>query len=276
MWPDAESEALARAACYDCHSNETEWPVYSYVAPMSWLVRRDVEAGRDELNLSELDQDGGHELDDAAETIEEGSMPPRQYLLLHPDARLSAEEEQRLMAAFEELSGVEDNSGRGNSEGCAQAASAVAAAAVSAASPACSSASVGPAVAEPEVAIVELEPVARTDVGAVLGEEHVVEPRPCRGRPRAGRARGRPRRRRAPPTRRSTAPPSSPARSRGAPAPRRGSAAARRDRAASTVPAIRSSSVAPQISTCSLAASSRSARPGSRQIAHPMRRPGRP
>ena len=84
-----ETEALARAACYDCHSNETEWPVYSYVAPMSWLVRRDVETGRDELNLSELDQDGGHELDDAAETIEEGSMPPRQYVLLHPDARLS-------------------------------------------------------------------------------------------------------------------------------------------------------------------------------------------
>jgi hypothetical protein len=114
VWPDAESEALARAACYDCHSNETEWPGYSYVAPMSWLVRRDVEMGRDELNLSELDQDGGHELDDAAETIAEGSMPPRQYLLLHPDARLSPEEERRLMEAYEQLDdGESGNRGPG-------------------------------------------------------------------------------------------------------------------------------------------------------------------
>src|SRR5690606_33039572 len=46
-WPTPEAERLARAACYDCHSNETDWPVYSYVAPFSWLVRSDVEGGRD-------------------------------------------------------------------------------------------------------------------------------------------------------------------------------------------------------------------------------------
>ena len=45
-WPDAESAAIARASCYSCHSNETDWPAYSYVAPFSWLVRRDVDAGR--------------------------------------------------------------------------------------------------------------------------------------------------------------------------------------------------------------------------------------
>jgi hypothetical protein len=111
-WPDGETEALARAACYDCHSNETEWPAYSYVAPMSWLVRRDVEEGREELNLSELDQGGGHELDDAAETIQEGSMPPSQYVQLHPDARLSEAEEQRLIAAFQQLTAAEESSGR--------------------------------------------------------------------------------------------------------------------------------------------------------------------
>lgn len=104
-WADPGAESLARAACYDCHSNETEWPAYSYVAPASWLVRRDVELGRDELNLSELDQGGGHELDDAAETIEEGSMPPRQYTLLHPGARLSDAEEQQLIAAFQQAAG---------------------------------------------------------------------------------------------------------------------------------------------------------------------------
>src|SRR5262245_22121144 len=52
-WPDAESARIARESCYSCHSNETDWPVYSYVAPMSWLVRFDVQRGRDRLNFSE-------------------------------------------------------------------------------------------------------------------------------------------------------------------------------------------------------------------------------
>ena len=102
-WGDDETEALARGACYDCHSNETDWPVYSYVAPMSWLVRGDVENGRAALNLSELDQGGGAELDDAADTIEDGEMPPRQYQLAHPEARLSDAEKARLIDAFEAL-----------------------------------------------------------------------------------------------------------------------------------------------------------------------------
>jgi hypothetical protein len=101
-WPDADAERLARAACYDCHSNETDWPVYSYVAPFSWLVRRDVDAGRDELNFSEWDRDDG-EADDAAESIEEGSMPPSQYTLLHRDANLSDEEQRVLVAALLEM-----------------------------------------------------------------------------------------------------------------------------------------------------------------------------
>ena len=101
-WPSEDARALAVAACYDCHSNETDWPVYSYVAPMSWLVRRDVEQGRDELNFSTWDEDDG-DADDAVETIEDGSMPPRQYTLLHPDAGLSDEEERTLIAALEAI-----------------------------------------------------------------------------------------------------------------------------------------------------------------------------
>jgi hypothetical protein len=101
-WPDDESARLARDACYDCHSNETEWPVYSYVAPMSWLVRRDVEEGREELNFSEW-PDGAGELDDAVETLREGEMPPSQYALLHPAARLSDAEVDRLVAALEAM-----------------------------------------------------------------------------------------------------------------------------------------------------------------------------
>lgn len=108
-WPSAEAEQLARGACYDCHSNETDWPLYSYVAPMSWLVRRDVEAGRDELNFSTGDDD----FDDAAESVEDGSMPPRQYRLLHGDARLTADEKATLIAALELMDESGDSSGPG-------------------------------------------------------------------------------------------------------------------------------------------------------------------
>jgi hypothetical protein len=113
-WPTPESEALARAACYDCHSNETDWPVYSYVAPVSWLVRRDVDNGRDELNFSTWDRDDG-EADDAAETLEEGSMPPRQYTAIHRDADLSAAEKQELIVALREMDDG-DHGGRRRSD----------------------------------------------------------------------------------------------------------------------------------------------------------------
>jgi hypothetical protein len=101
-WPTEESESLARAACYDCHSNETDWPLYSSVAPMSWLVRRDVDEGRDELNFSAWDRDDG-EADDAVESIDEGSMPPRQFTVIHRDADLSASEKAELVAALEAM-----------------------------------------------------------------------------------------------------------------------------------------------------------------------------
>ena len=101
-WPSAEAREMAVRACYDCHSNETNWPVYSYVAPMSWLVRRDVEEGREALNFSTWDQ-GEQEADEGGEEIEDGAMPPRQYLPLHPDARLSDEEEAVLVAALEAM-----------------------------------------------------------------------------------------------------------------------------------------------------------------------------
>jgi Haem-binding domain len=101
-WPDAESARLARDSCYACHSNETDWPAYSYVAPMSWLVRYDVEAGRDELNFSAWDRDDG-EADDAAETVREGSMPLDRYTGIHRGARLSDAEADRLVAALDAL-----------------------------------------------------------------------------------------------------------------------------------------------------------------------------
>lgn len=108
-WPDAESERIARQSCYDCHSNEVDYPVYSYVAPMSWLVRSDVDRARDELNFSEWDRDAG-EADDAIEQVEEGSMPPDRYTLIHRDARLSDAEVADLALA---LARMRDDDGGG-------------------------------------------------------------------------------------------------------------------------------------------------------------------
>ncbi len=92
-WDSAMTRELAVRACFNCHSNETEWPWYSNLAPMSWMVQRDVDEGRDALNFSEwhLPQE---EADESAETVRDGEMPPRIYQLTR--ARLSDEELDRL------------------------------------------------------------------------------------------------------------------------------------------------------------------------------------
>jgi hypothetical protein len=115
-WPSPEAEAIARTSCYDCHSNETDRPAYSYVAPMSWLVRRDVEAGRKVLNFSEWDRDTG-KIDEAADTVEDGEMPLANYTRIHSDARLTDEEAATLVAALEQMADGSDDGGRGRGRG---------------------------------------------------------------------------------------------------------------------------------------------------------------
>ncbi len=110
-WTDPEARELAVGACYDCHSSETRWPWYSNVAPLSWLVQRDVDRGRDELSFSDWDEGDG---EDAAETIAEGDMPPRQYTWMHADARLGFEEKEALIEALEAM---DEDSGRGRNRG---------------------------------------------------------------------------------------------------------------------------------------------------------------
>jgi hypothetical protein len=103
-WDTAQTRALVVRACFDCHSNQTEWAWYSNVAPVSWLVQRDVERGRRALNFSEWDraQERGRE---AAESVQEGSMPPAFYTLVHPGAQLSASERQLLIRGLAALPG---------------------------------------------------------------------------------------------------------------------------------------------------------------------------
>lgn len=101
-WPTADAERIARTSCYSCHSNETDWPLYSYVAPMSWLVRSDVDGGRSRLNFSDWDEARG-EMDDAVEMVTSGEMPLSQYTLIHRDAALTDAERATLVAALEQL-----------------------------------------------------------------------------------------------------------------------------------------------------------------------------
>ena len=101
-WDSAETKALAQRACFDCHSNQTTWPWYSYIAPGSWLIARDVIAGRRALNFDDwqtsLARADRFPLDQQVQReISRGDMPPSYFLWLHPDAKLTAAEQQQLI-----------------------------------------------------------------------------------------------------------------------------------------------------------------------------------
>jgi len=88
--------AVLRTACYDCHSSETHWPWYSYVAPVSWLVAHDVEEARGEFSFSRWGKLGederAHLREEIWEEVEEGEMPLAIYRFMHSSARLSQDQ----------------------------------------------------------------------------------------------------------------------------------------------------------------------------------------
>lgn len=89
-----------QAACYDCHSNRTTWPWYTQIQPFKLLAVYDVDKGREEVNFDDWMQMSEDQrvkaLKKSAEEIAEGEMPPRTYLLMHPEAALDAETKARL------------------------------------------------------------------------------------------------------------------------------------------------------------------------------------
>lgn len=91
-----------RRSCWDCHSNETAWPWYGYVAPVSWRLADHIRDGREHVNFTEWDGYDAEELDeiyeDIAEEIEEQGMPLKDYLLIHRTAVLSRADRDRLVA----------------------------------------------------------------------------------------------------------------------------------------------------------------------------------
>lgn len=99
---DAPPEALSvlKRSCFDCHSHETQWPWYSNIAPISWLLVDHVNDGRRHLNFSRM---GSYDavkkekkLEEILEEVNEGNMPMPSYLLLHGDARLSDSDKEIL------------------------------------------------------------------------------------------------------------------------------------------------------------------------------------
>lgn len=103
-WNTAETRALAKRACFDCHSNETQWPWYSNIAPASWLTQRDTVLGRRKMNFSEWNRPQ-KKAEDAAEEVQDGEMPPWFYTPIHPHANLTPAERQTLIAGLQATMG---------------------------------------------------------------------------------------------------------------------------------------------------------------------------
>jgi cytochrome c551/c552 len=103
-WNSPETRDLFRRACFDCHSNQTTWPWYSNVAPVSWLVQRDVNGGRSHLNFTEWDRPQRH-AGDVVTQVKGGDMPPWFYLPMHPNAKLTDAEKRALMDGAEKSLG---------------------------------------------------------------------------------------------------------------------------------------------------------------------------
>jgi len=106
-----EVVSVLRRACYDCHSNETVWPWYSRVAPLSWVIARDVNVGRAELNFSTWNQlsidKQAKAMKESWKEVAEGEMPTWYYVLLHPEARLSANDQSVLRTWAGSAAGTE-------------------------------------------------------------------------------------------------------------------------------------------------------------------------
>ena len=103
---EVELSSLLRSTCYDCHSNETNYPWYASIAPVKWLVYDDIREAREELNFSEWNSlskiDMAEKLDDISTEVLEEEMPLKIYPLTHPEAKLT-KADRELIAAWAEM-----------------------------------------------------------------------------------------------------------------------------------------------------------------------------
>ncbi len=108
-WDSPRTRELAVRACFNCHSNETRWPAYSEVAPISWVVYKDVEDARDTVNFSEWTRPQGVLVQESGASVVRGDMPPAKYKVAHPEAQLTPAETVDLARGLNATLGVRNN-----------------------------------------------------------------------------------------------------------------------------------------------------------------------
>jgi len=96
-----------KASCYDCHSNQSVYPAYTYVQPVGWFVKNHIEEGKEHLNFSEFGnysaKKQAHKLEESYEMIEKGEMPLSSYTILHKEAVLDEAQQTALINYFKEI-----------------------------------------------------------------------------------------------------------------------------------------------------------------------------
>lgn len=107
QWANARTRELMVDACFACHSNEVDYPAYASVAPISWMIQRHVEEGREKVNYSEFATDRG-DAEESVEVVEEGEMPPSYFTRfgLHPEAKLTDAEMAELIDGLRRTPGL--------------------------------------------------------------------------------------------------------------------------------------------------------------------------
>ena len=102
-WDTPQTRVFAERACFDCHSNQVKYPWYSYIAPVSWMLRSHIQEGKEDLNFSEwTGKENGTEI---IENIQKGKMPLWEYKLMHPEARLTEAEQESFIAGLKRTIG---------------------------------------------------------------------------------------------------------------------------------------------------------------------------
>ena len=98
---------IIQSSCYDCHSNESIYPWYSYVQPFGWFLQHHIKEGRRELNFSEFatyePKRQAHKMEESGEQVEKGEMPLESYLLIHQEAKLNDAQKKELVDYFKTI-----------------------------------------------------------------------------------------------------------------------------------------------------------------------------
>lgn len=102
-----EVEAILKTACYDCHSNNTQYPWYVHIQPIGWFLSNHVHDGKQELNFDEF---GNYraarklkKMEEVIEQVKEGEMPLSSYTFIHSNAKLNNQQKQLLIQWAEQI-----------------------------------------------------------------------------------------------------------------------------------------------------------------------------